>query len=959
VAAAVRQWLQHKIRPIVTAWGAGMVFVSTGWTEEALHTRIDQLLDAANVSGQAPLASDADYLRRTYLTLHGVIPTAAQARAFLSDAAPDKRAKLVDALVTDGQFARWMAIRFDVMLMERRGEKHVKSAPWREYLEASFAANKPWNVLVQEIIANDGADEKTRAAARWILDREADPNAITKDVSRIFLGRDISCAQCHDHVRIDDYTQREYHGLLAFTSRSYLFQPDMNKPAFVAERAAGETSYNSVFTKLGGGAQPRLVGSAEIVDPVIAAAEQWTVAPNEKDKNVRPVPKHSRRAALAQALSEGSNVAFRRNIANRLWSIVFGRGLVEPLDLHHASNPPAHPALMDMLAESIGTMKFDMRGFVRELALTHAFQRSLDLPELPPEKAKVIAEKLPTIEQEAEALKTVVSAIDKEFETVEDAMEDTQRAAQPVSAEWQKQNTATAAAEKAMTEAQAGLKKSEDVLAARREAQKLLAEAAAKVNEAIAKVPEAADLAPAAKTFQTKADETAGAMTAMEQEAAKKKAEAEARQQTLAAAQQNLTAAKAKVDEAEKIVAAKQAELDAAAAKQQAERTKAKHAALRVGEVKAALAWAVAAAADKPVREAAQQIEAAFASAQQNVEKLNNELAVAPERLVLLEGEATMALAAWTKAKEGVTLKQPAAATLAEASAKATAAAAKVVEDAAIAAAAAAVKAKADALRTELTNLEKAAADAQARADSATRQRKEFQANLEKAKIDLTSAQQRLPALEAEAKSARTKAKETAGPAQEAREALAAAWGRSFAASELSPLQPEQLCWSVMQATGMIEQHRVQAASEWDAKNKLSDADKANPAKQAERTAAVEKLFREKLQAHENQYVRSFGGAPGQPQTDFFATPEQALYFENAGVLRSWASALANRVAALPDPKVIAEELYLSVLTRFPAQEEISELMGTLSARPADKKAEALVDYTWALVTSVEFRFSH
>jgi len=944
---------------MIAAGGAAVILVSTGWSEEALHTRIDQLLDAANVAGQAPLASDADYLRRAYLALHGVIPPAAQARTFLTDTAPDKRAKLVDALLADAQFARWMAIRFDVMLMERRGEKHVKSPPWRDYLEASFAANKPWNVLVQEIIGNDGADEKTRAAARWILDREADPNAVTKDVSRIFLGRDISCAQCHDHVRIDDYTQREYHGLLAFVGRSYLFQPDMNKPALVAERAAGETSYNSVFTKLGGGTSPRLVGSPAVADPAIAPAEQWVVAPNDKDKNVRPVPKHSRRAALAQALSEGSNVAFRRNIANRLWAIVFGRGLVEPLDLHHASNPPVHPALMDLLAESIGTMKFDMRAFVRELALTHAFQRSLDLPELPPDKAKIIAEKLPTIEQEAEALKTAASAVDKEFATVETAMEDSQRAAQPVTTEWQKQNTATAAAEKAMSEAQAGLKKTEDVLAARREAQKLLAEAAAKVNEAIAKVPEAADLAPAAKTFQTKADETAGAMTAMEQEAAKKKAEADARQQALAAAQQTLNSAKAKVDEAEKQVAARQAELDAAASKQQAERLKAKHAALRVNEVKAAIAWATAAAADKPLREAAEQMEAAFASAQQNVEKLNNELAVAPERLVLLEGEASTAMAAWTKAKEGIALKQPAAATLTEASAKAAAAAAKVAEDAAIAAAAATVKAKADALRTELTTLEKAAADAQARADSATRQMKEFRANLEKAKIDLTSAQQRLPALEAEAKAARTKAKETAGPAQQAREALAAAWGRSFAASELAPLLPEQLCWSVMQATGVIEQHRVQAAAEWDAKNKLSDADKANPAKQAERAAAVEKLFREKLRGHEEQYVRSFGGAPGQPQTDFFATPEQALYFENAGVLRSWAAALANRVAALPDPKAIAEEIYLSVLTRFPGQDEISELIGTLSARPAEKKAEALADYAWALVTSVEFRFSH
>ena len=73
-----------------------------------------------------------------------MIPTVEQARAFFADTAPDKRAKLVDALLADRQFARWMAVRFDVMLMERRAETQTKSAPWRDWLEESFAANKPW-----------------------------------------------------------------------------------------------------------------------------------------------------------------------------------------------------------------------------------------------------------------------------------------------------------------------------------------------------------------------------------------------------------------------------------------------------------------------------------------------------------------------------------------------------------------------------------------------------------------------------------------------------------------------------------------------------------------------------------------------------------------------------------------------------------------------------------------------
>ena len=118
-------------------------------------------------------------------------------------------------------------------------------------------------------------------------------------------------------------------------------------------------------------------------------------------------------------------------------------------------------------------------------------------------------------------------------------------------------------------------------------------------------------------------------------------------------------------------------------------------------------------------------------------------------------------------------------------------------------------------------------------------------------------------------------------------------------------------------------------------------------------------MLRDKLRGHEEQFVRSFGGAAGAPQTDFFATPEQALYFENGGVVRQWAAGLAGRAAAIPEPKAMADELYLSMLTRMPADAEVAELAATLAARPPEKKAEALTDYAWALLTSVEFRFSH
>lgn len=937
-----------------------MLFVrATSAPAAALHEQIDAALAAGHPAGQAPIASDADFFRRAHLALHGIIPTAAQARAFFADAAPDKRAKLIDTLLADPQFARFLAVQLDVMLMERRGEKHVKAPPWREYLEASIAADKPWTQLVQEILTNDGADEATRGIARWVLEREADPGALTRDTGRLLLGRDFGCAQCHDHPKIDDFAQRDYAGIQAFFNRTHLFQPDAAKPAFVGEQATGEVSFNSVFTKVGDDTKPRLPGENEIVEPVIPPAEQWIVAPNDKDKNVRPIPKYSRRAQLAAALGEGKNAAFRRNIANRLWFIVFGRGLVEPMDLDHSANPAAEPELLGLLANAIAEMKFDMRGFIRELALTQAFQRSLDLPPIPPEVAQTAGQTLPGLEEQTAALASSASAAESAFDETRKTMLKVLGDAAPAKAELQKQQAAVAEAGKLADGAAAEVKKSEDAVAAKRDAQKALSEAAAKIQAAMAAAPEAADLAAAAKAFETKAGATANEIPAAEQEIAAKKADAETKTQALVANQQTAAAAQTKLDEERKTIAAQQSALDAASAQKQAERIKAKHTAQLAAEVKSVLAWHQAHAADAPDRAAADQAAAALADARQRVEALTAQTTSAPAKLSELETAIANANAAAAKAKEDMTAKRPAADALAEASAKAAEAAAKIPADTEIKAAADAVKAKSDAASAEVAAIDKSIADTQAACDAAVKNLADAQAAVEQAKVELPAVQQQLPALEAAAAAAQAKAAESSPALDDARDALSSAWSTSFAATGLTPLMPEQLCWSVMQAAGVLDAERVHAAIEWDAKNPLSDADKARSAKQAGRTAAIERLFREKIRGHEDQYVRSFGGAPASPQTDFFATPEQALYFENAGVLRSWAGGLAGRIAALPDAKAMAEELYLSTLTRLPAEAEITDLSAAVAARPPEKKTEALADFAWALLTSTEFRFAH
>ena len=112
-----------------------------------LHERIDALIDAAAVGPIAPPASDADFVRRIYLDLTGVIPTPEETRAFLADQTPDKRAKMVEALLASPAFNRHLTLTFDVMLMERRTDKTSLLKPWLAYLLTSIAANKPLDQL--------------------------------------------------------------------------------------------------------------------------------------------------------------------------------------------------------------------------------------------------------------------------------------------------------------------------------------------------------------------------------------------------------------------------------------------------------------------------------------------------------------------------------------------------------------------------------------------------------------------------------------------------------------------------------------------------------------------------------------------------------------------------------------------------------------------------------------------
>jgi hypothetical protein len=357
-----------------------LMAVGTVQGEQALHERIDELIEAGLKGSPAAVCSDADFVRRTWLDLAGCIPPGAEARAFIIDPSSDKRQRLIDRLLASSAFARRMQYVFDVMLQERRADKHVPAAEWQEYLLTSFVQNKPLDKLAREILAANGQDPQFRAPAKFYLDREAEPNLLTRDVGRLFLGRDMQCAQCHDHPLIDGYKQAHYYGLFSFLSRSYLFTDAKAKRSFLAEKGEGGVEFKSVFDpdKKTHQTGPRLIDGPALEEPQFAKGQEHYAAPT---KDAAGVPRYSRREQLARLAASGATPEFNRNLANRLWALLMGRGLVQPVDMHHPDNPPSHPELLDLLSEQILVMKFDVKAFLRQLALTRTYQRSSELPE--------------------------------------------------------------------------------------------------------------------------------------------------------------------------------------------------------------------------------------------------------------------------------------------------------------------------------------------------------------------------------------------------------------------------------------------------------------------------------------------------------------------------------------------------------------------------------------------------
>ena len=349
---------------------ACLLFAATVATaQEPIHVQIDRLV-SARFADRAPtgIVEDANFVRRVWLDLAGRIPSAEQARTFLRDNSEDKRGREIDRLLAAPSYAEHMTDRFHVMLMERRGDE----PHWQTFLRNCFERNQPWNQVVREILKPEDQDETRRGAAYFYTKRlekygqnPIDYSGLTRDVGRLFLGVDLQCAECHDHLFIDAYKQQEFQGLFV-VYKGLSLRRGVKFPAIDEKAMTSRLEFVSVFESTKRQTGPRIPFGEEFCLPE-AVADPASKAPE---------PTFSALELIARELPSANRELFTKNIANRLWFQMMGRGLVEPLDQFHSGNPPSHPQLLDLLAREFAAHEFDIKWFLRELALTDTYQRS-------------------------------------------------------------------------------------------------------------------------------------------------------------------------------------------------------------------------------------------------------------------------------------------------------------------------------------------------------------------------------------------------------------------------------------------------------------------------------------------------------------------------------------------------------------------------------------------------------
>ena len=305
------------------------------------------------------LCTDTEFVRRAYLDLAGMLPTADQARAFVNDPSRSKRAKLIDELLKQPEFADFWALKWADLLRTEEKVLDTKGVQaFHRWIRQSVAENKPVDQFVREILTARGSTYENPAAN--YLRALRDPVTRAESTAQLFLGTRLQCARCHNHP-FDRWTQGDYYDWAdVFAPVQYKILDNRRRDGldtheFIGEQivwASGKSEVKNPRT--GKPAQARLLGSSDAIESGGAT---------EMNR-------------LAKWLTEPQNKLFAQAQVNRVWYHLMGRGLVDPVDDFRPTNPASIPSLLNALADDFVRNKYDLRHLIRTVMNSRVYQTS-------------------------------------------------------------------------------------------------------------------------------------------------------------------------------------------------------------------------------------------------------------------------------------------------------------------------------------------------------------------------------------------------------------------------------------------------------------------------------------------------------------------------------------------------------------------------------------------------------
>ena len=313
-----------------------------------IDTLVQKKLDKLHIV-PSELCDDEVFVRRVYIDLIGLVPTPQEREQFLTSRDPNKREKLVDALLERKDFRDMWVMKWAELLQIRtvNGITPKGLKLYDSWLRQRIRDGASIDRIVQEILPAVGNTFENPAANYY--QTETDPNVLAENVAQVFLGTRIQCAQCHNHP-FDRWTMDDYYGFAAFFAQ-------------VGFKNAADPRELTVYNTNEGGVKHPVDGRD--VAPRFLGAERPTIHKGQ-----------DRRAVLAQWLAASDNQALARNLANIIWAQYFGRGIVEPVDDVRISNPPSNPELLDELGRRLISYRFDVKKLVRDIVLSRTYQLS-------------------------------------------------------------------------------------------------------------------------------------------------------------------------------------------------------------------------------------------------------------------------------------------------------------------------------------------------------------------------------------------------------------------------------------------------------------------------------------------------------------------------------------------------------------------------------------------------------